>query len=203
MAVPCGIEVEGRRDDTAQAVFTLLDNARKHAAMSADRRPRHGAWRGDDAVRRGRRDRDHRRALRAAVRAGRARRRQRRLRARPVHRPAPHDRAGRITLDVEPAAMRRYIVRARASAPRRRARTSRIHSIPLLPRSSHDRARSRRRGSRPRRHRTPAGAVRTRLGGGDHRRPDGRRCHRARRQFQPQCVLLDIRLGEGVGSGID
>ena len=35
MAVPCGIAVEGRRDDTAQAVFTLLDNARKHAAMSA------------------------------------------------------------------------------------------------------------------------------------------------------------------------
>ena len=35
MAVPSGIEVHGRRDDTAQAVFTLLDNARKHAAMSA------------------------------------------------------------------------------------------------------------------------------------------------------------------------
>ena len=34
-AVPCGIEVAGRRDDTAQVVFTLLDNARKHAAMSA------------------------------------------------------------------------------------------------------------------------------------------------------------------------
>ena len=35
VAVPCGIEIEGRRDDTAQVVFTLLDNARKHAAMSA------------------------------------------------------------------------------------------------------------------------------------------------------------------------
>jgi signal transduction histidine kinase len=33
--VPGGIEVEGRRDDTAQVVFTVLDNARKHAAMTA------------------------------------------------------------------------------------------------------------------------------------------------------------------------
>ena len=57
----CGIEVEGRRDDTAQAVFTLLDNARKHAAMSAIDVRAHGARCGDDALRRGRRDRDLRR----------------------------------------------------------------------------------------------------------------------------------------------
>ena len=33
-AVPEGIEVIGRRHDTAQVVFALLDNARKHAAPS-------------------------------------------------------------------------------------------------------------------------------------------------------------------------
>ena len=33
-AVPSGIEVCGRRHDTAQVVFALLDNARKHAAPS-------------------------------------------------------------------------------------------------------------------------------------------------------------------------
>ena len=32
--MPEGIEVTGRRHDTAQVVFALLDNARKHAAPS-------------------------------------------------------------------------------------------------------------------------------------------------------------------------
>ena len=34
-SIPRGIEVEGRREDTAQAALILLDNARKHAAPSA------------------------------------------------------------------------------------------------------------------------------------------------------------------------
>jgi signal transduction histidine kinase len=34
-AVPSGLRVQGRADDTAQAVYSLLDNARKHAAPSA------------------------------------------------------------------------------------------------------------------------------------------------------------------------
>ena len=39
---------------------------------------------------------------------------------------------------------------------------------------------------------------------GDHRRTDGRRGDRRHgERFKPECVLLDIQLGDGVGSGID
>ena len=98
MAVPSGIEVEGRRDDTAQAVFTLLDNARKHAAMSAiDVRATvcGGAttlYVEDDGIgitsELG--ERLFERGARGDASSG--------CGYRPVHRPAAHDRAGRFAL---------------------------------------------------------------------------------------------------------
>ena len=96
-AVPQGIEVSGRRHDTAQVVFALLDNARKHAALLPGRHPCHGWCRGDDALRRGRWQQPHRAHPRAIVRARCGRRGgEQGFGPRAVHRPTAHGPAGRV-----------------------------------------------------------------------------------------------------------
>ena len=130
MAVPSGIEVHGRRDDTAQAVFTLLDNARKHAAMSAIdvRATVHAAttlYVEDDGIGISSTlcERLFEHGVRGEASAGRG--------PRPVHRPAPHDRTGRNARRraTNPAAVHRSALGFRSSPT---SSPQRIHSIPLL-----------------------------------------------------------------------
>ena len=176
VAVPCGIEVEGRRDDTAQVVFTLLDNARKHAAMSAVELrvavcgEATTLYVEDDGIgiTSDLGERLFERGVRGDASAGRGL-------GLFIARRLMIDQGG--SLDVDAPTRRRHVVRA--GLPHRAVELAPAGPLdsPARARSSHDRTRSRRRGSRPRRHRPPAGAVGTGLGRRDHRRPDGDRHH--------------------------
>ena len=195
-----GSRSHGRRDDTAQVVFTLLDNARKHAAIVAGRRPRRGARRRrrrstsrTDGI--GIPARSCERVFERGVRgddsagSGLGLFIARRLMA---------EQGGSIAVRSRPGGGTSFVLRFRA----RRVRTA-VDRSRCSPRCSHDR-----RVLVVEDHALVAIGLQLALSarGWEVETTDGptaadviEHAHR----FQPQCVLLDIGLGEGVGSGID
>ena len=202
VAVPCGIEIEGRRDDAAQVVFTVLDNARKHAAMSAVelRVAVSGAattlYIEDDGIgiTSALGERLFERGVRGDGSAGRGL-------GLFIARRLMVDQGG--SLDAHAPTRRRHVVRARLPQ-----RTVELAPADSLDSPSGHRGRMTGRMLVVEDHALVAIGLQLALSarGWEVETTDGPTAAdiiRHAQRFQPQCVLLDIRLGEVVGSGID